>query len=163
MNLGAVWVDAFLTIAGAASVAGILAATVLRLRARLHWAVVGLLAVVFAALLTLLGNFFGHGPLFRSWHRDQNTVVPKSGCLTYEPWFGGLSAAYSMTRAEFQAWATGHSWGLTPYDLAHADVDRAILSFGEPEDAFATRPAPGGGQLRAYYVGGTAYIFYNSW
>ena len=163
MNLGAVWVDAFLAIAGVASLAGVLAAAALRLKARLHWAIVGLLAVVFAVLLTLLGNVFGHAHLFKAWHRDQNSAVPQSGCVTYEPWFGGLSAAYSMTRAEFEAWATGHSWGLTTCDLAHADADRAVLSFGQPEAAFATPPAPDGGQLRAYYVKGTAYIFYNSW
>jgi hypothetical protein len=104
----------------------------------------------------------GHHRIFVAWHKWQNNVLPRDGCLTYEPEFTRLYATYKMTQQQFKTWVAGHPWQLRVGDngLLHHDGPR--LGFSEPELSFETDSAPNGKQLRVYYESGIMYVSYNA-
>lgn len=161
MNLGDIYLKTFLVITAVAFVAGFALAFVLRLmrRIRAGWLVV--LGSLLAAVLTVAGNRAFHQELFTAWHQSQNSVVPRTGCLTYDPSFDRLYATYSMDAATFEQFVASHPWQLRPYDSSLQAMDARRLGFETPQAAYATEMAPNGNQLRLYFENGTMFLSYN--
>ena len=161
MNLGDIYLKTFAAIIAMTFLASLTVASLLRIW-RFSWR-----SVIYAALPVWLAlGFFildtGHQGLFVAWHQWQNSVLPKHGCLTYEPDFYRLYATYEMTRQEFDIWVLDHPWHLRSggNSLLHHDGPRFGLD--EPEASFETDMAPNGKQLRVYYKSGKMYASYNS-
>jgi hypothetical protein len=161
MNLGDIFIKTAAAIFLSACLASLLVALILRYAKKARWWISLTVFVVLAPVLTYAGLYFGHHPLFVAWHRSQNEVLPRTGCLTYEPSFLRLHASYRMSRAEFDAWIKNHPWRLSPYDVSPIPAqDAEDLGISRPDTAFATERAPSGKQLRVYYKNGTMYVSY---
>jgi hypothetical protein len=160
-GLGQVYINVFLWITLCAFAAAVIVAVLIRLsfRVRLGWCL--LIAPVLGIALTYAGNRFFHHELFVQSHQSHNSLMPKAGCLTYEPSFGHLFASYAISRDEFEQWASLHPWQLKPYDMALVEHDSKRLNFAKPELAYATEMASDGGQLRVYFKDGVMYVSYN--
>ena len=161
MNLGDIYLRAAATICIASSVLVLVAMLLVRRLRRSSWPALLALAIPSFLLFTWCGLYFGHQPLFAAWHRVQNHILPRSGCLTYKPTFARLCASYRMTRPEFDAWVQAHPWGLVAVsasDVHQGDLQQ--LGVAKPDAAFATKSAPNGRQLRVYYRNKVMYVVY---
>jgi hypothetical protein len=161
MNLGNIFLITAASICIASGVLALLAVLILRCVKKISWPRLFVLALLLAFSLCCCGLYFGHQPLFTAWHRAQNDVLPKTGCLTYEPSFFRLYATYRMTRAEFNAWIENHPWQLKPFAKSEISSNE-MKRFGikEPDAAFATESAPNGKQLRVYFQNDVIYVSY---
>jgi hypothetical protein len=142
----------------------IVVAVMMRLLFRIRWGWCPLIATVLGIALAYAGNSYFHHDLLVRSHQSHNSLMPKEGCLTYEPSFGHLFASYLMSRDEFEQWVSLHplhQWKLKPYDMAFVEHDSKRLYFAEPEVAYATEMASDGGQLRVYFRDGVMYVSYN--
>jgi hypothetical protein len=161
MNLGDIFIKTAAAICLGAFLASLLMALILRYAKKTRWWISLTVFVVLVPVLSYAGLYFGHHPLFVAWHRSQNEVLPRTGCLTYEPSLFRLYASYRMSRAEFDAWIKQHPWHLSPYDVSQIPAqDAEDLGISRPDTAFATERAPSGKQLRVYYKNGTMYVSY---
>jgi len=163
MNLGEIYIKSGVAICIGACLLTLLIVLILRFVKKTRRCTLFMTFCLLAPVLSVVGDHFGHGPLFVAWHRAQNTLLPESGCLTYKPSFFRLYATYRMSRAEFEDWATHHPWQLVPMDeggfpLPPQEVEN--LGLERPEAAYASEPAPNGRQLRVYYAKGTMYVAY---
>jgi hypothetical protein len=160
-GLGEAYINVFLRITVYGFAAAIVAAVIARLllRVRLGWCL--LIAPVLGIALAYAGNSLFHHDLFVRSHQSHNSLMPKEGCLTYEPSFFNLFASYRISREEFEQWVSNHPWRLKSYDMSFVDQDSQRLNFSEPEVAYATEMVGDGGQLRVYYKDGVMYISYN--
>lgn len=161
MNLGQTYIDAFLHIAMLSVLATIVLVALLRIVKRVHIAKLVAIGLVLFGAVTVTANKLFHRQLFVDLHKSQNTLVPATGCLTYEPSFGHLFASYSMDHAAFDSWVSEHPWPMTDYDNSLQRFDEDRLGFTEPHTALATEMAPNGNQLRVYYKSGVMYLSYN--
>ena len=161
MNLGDIYIKAFVAIIGASFGVSLIASSMLRFFG-CSWRTVFLAAIPIWLPLGFLGLDTSHQTLFVAWHKAQNRALPKHGCRTYEPNFTRLYATYSMSRDEFGVWVNSHPWHLHAGDngLLHHDGPR--LGFDAPELSFETERAPNGKQLRVYYKSGIMYVSYNA-
>ncbi|MEM9645576.1 MAG: hypothetical protein AAF989_11345 [Planctomycetota bacterium] len=149
------WLTAWSFVAAAATVLGIRYFK----RFAAGWVVAATIPLGIA--FTYASNSMLHRGMFVKQHQDNNTLVPATGCVRYEPSFGKLLAAYKMTASEFQAWVAQHPWGLVEYDGGLMDHDALRLGFSGPVVAYATEMASNGGQLRVYFKEGMMYLSYN--
>jgi len=149
------WLTAWSFVAAAATV---LVARLLK-RFAVGWVVAA--TIVLGIVFTYASNSMLHRRMFVQQHQDNNTLVPTTGCVRYQPSFGHLFAAYKMTAAEFDAWVSQHPWGLVVYDRGLMDHDEQRLGFSDPAQAYATEMASNGGQLRVYFKDGMMYLSYN--
>jgi hypothetical protein len=164
MNLGGVFFKTAILILAGAFLLPLIGAWIIRIFKKLSWGLLMPVALCLTAVLAVAGLETLHRPIFVAWHRAQNTMVPRTGCVSYEPDFTRLCATYRMDRKTFDQWVAAHPWKLLPFDLADVPSfrDREHLGFSNPEAVFATEPAPNGKQLRVYYEKGTIYLAYNS-
>jgi hypothetical protein len=163
MDLGDIYLKAAASICIAAGALTVVVVLLLRRRKKISWP--GLLALAAPLLLLLCGGglYFGHPPLFAAWHRAQNDMLPKTGCLTYEPSFARLYASYRMSRSEFDAWVQAHPWELKRF--GDSDIsDRDLQHFGakKADVRLMTPPVLDGKQLRVYYHDNVMYVAYFS-
>ncbi len=128
-------------------------------RIRTVWCVVT--TFLLGIVLAYFANSAFHREMFIRDHQKHNTLVPKTGCVSYEPSFGHLFATYRMSRAEFDIWVSGHPWTLISYDQSFVEYDGKRLGFTEPDLAYATEMASNGGQLRVYFKDEMMYLSYN--
>lgn len=160
MNLGSTYLIVFLAIVVASLGASVLLVTPLRWRGW-SWRTVLLIALP----IWLVFGFFSldqfQQSVFTVVHRTQNTILPREGCLRYEPSPGHLYAAYSMTREEFERWVADCSVEMERYDNSLVEFDSKRLGFEDPEVSYATPMAANGKQMRVYYAGGVMYVSYN--
>ncbi|MDC0937205.1 hypothetical protein OAS39_13050 [Pirellulales bacterium] len=161
MNLGDVYFKTFVAITAIAFVAGFACAFSLRLIRRIHAGWLVALGLLLTVVLTVVGNGIFHHTLFTTWHRSQNTFVPQTGCLTYDPSFGHLYATYSMDASSFKQFIASHPWELRPHDSSLESIDARRLGFDAPQAAYATEMAPNGKQLRIYFENGKMFLSYN--
>ena len=161
MNLGDVYLKTFFNISAVAVLIAITVPTTLRLYKRIHLGWLFVMFLILSILLIFAGNSVFHHDLFVARHLKQNEWVPQQGCTSYEPSFRHLFASYTMTRDEFESWATSHPWQLRPYNSDPLDHDSARLGFTEPDAAYATEMAGNGSQLRVYFKDGTMFLSYN--
>jgi ABC-type Fe3+ transport system permease subunit len=114
MNLGDIYLKSAFVLLGVGFLLGLLTTMTFlffrRKQIRVGATILGTLVLGLPLSGLLLA--VGQTPLFRVWHRSQNTVVPAEGCLTYEPTFFVLHATYRMDRKAFDAWANSHPWKL---------------------------------------------------
>ncbi len=94
MNLGNIYIGAFLALTAAAVGLSLLVGLCLRMWWRVPWGRTFGITIVLAVLSVFVANRQLHQPLFRAWHRAQNTLVPAAGCVRYEPEFAWLWASY---------------------------------------------------------------------
>ena len=103
-GLGETYINVFFWLTGWSFVAATVTVMVIRLckRFAVGWAVAAtlLLGIAFA----YASNSMLHRRMFVRQHQDHNTLVPTTGCVRYEPSFGHLFAAYTITDAEFKSW-----------------------------------------------------------
>lgn len=161
MNLGDIYLKTFAAIIAISFVFAFTVASLLRFW-RCSWRTIVLAALPIWLTVGFLSLNTSHQRLFVAWHKWQNTALPKTGCLTYEPDFTRLYATYTMTRDEFQAWVTNHPWQLHAGNNGSLHHDGPRLGFDEPELSFETDSAPNGKQLRVYYKSGIMYVAYNA-
>ena len=161
MNLGDVYLKAFFSISGLAILVAVAIPIVVRAWKRIHAGWLIAIFIVVSIALVFVGNSLFHHSLFVSRHMAQNQWVPKTGCTSYEPSFGHLFATYSMSRDDFDSWATSHPWNLQPYNLELFDRDSVRFGMNAPDASYATEMAENGNQLRVYFKDGTMYLSYN--
>jgi hypothetical protein len=166
MNLGDIYLKSASVLLGGGLFLGLLA-TVTFLLFRRKQIRIGLLMLgTLLVGLPLSGLLLavGQTPLFRVWHRSQNTVVPSEGCLTYEPTFFRLHATYRMDRKAFDDWASSHPWKLASCDPVNCLPSNVSSYFGltECEAAYESPRGPKGNCLQAYYKNGIVYVFYSA-
>tara|TARA_R110002049_G_scaffold27283_1_gene93843 strand:- start:104 stop:595 length:492 start_codon:yes stop_codon:yes gene_type:complete len=161
MNLGQTYIDAFLYVAKLSAVASIVLVVLLRLWKRIDTSKLIAIGLGLFVAATFTANKLFHRQLFVDWHKSQNTMVPATGCLTYEPSFGHLFATYSMNRADFDSWVAEHPWPMATYDDSLQRFDEDRLGFAEPDVALATEMAPNGNQMRVYFKSDVMYLSYN--
>jgi len=162
MNLGDIYLKTFLLLLTAPVLTTLIVLGVVRQRLKLTWGNVCLIAVFIAPFAGLVLNDAYHQRVFNTWHQAQNQFVPRSGCLTYLPSATRLYATYRMTLPEFNAWATGHPWGLKPGSNSLLMHDEEALGFQAPDASFETDMGDNGKQLRVYFKTGLMYLSYNS-
>ena len=162
MNLGTVYLQAFMAIIASSFVLSLAVAGLLRFVRPFSWRIIFAIAVPIWLATGCLALSRLHQPLFAAWHKRQNHVLPADGCLTYDPDFTRLYATYRMTRPAFEAWVVGHPWNLHRCDDGLLRHDGMRFGIDNPELCFETDAAPNGRQLRVYFESGIVYISYNS-
>ncbi|MEM6469415.1 MAG: hypothetical protein AAF802_07575 [Planctomycetota bacterium] len=161
MNLGVIYLKTFFCISGVAFLVAIVLAIGIRFWRRFHAGWIIPIAVFLGIALVFLGNSLFHRRLFVHWQQSQNTWVPKTGCLTYDPSFARLFATYSMSETEFRDWVADYPVPMLPHDNSLLMFDSERLGITEPELSFATESAPNGKQLRVYWADNVMYLSYN--
>lgn len=161
IGLGEAYIGVFLRITVCGFAAACIVAVIIRQLFRVQWGWCMLMVPVLGIALAYAGNTYLHHDLFVRSHQSHNSLMPKKGCLTYEPSFGHLFASYKISRDEFEQWVSLHPWNLKPYDLGLLEHDSKRLNFTSPEAAYATEMASNGGQLRVYFRDGVMYVSYN--
>lgn len=160
-GLGQTYLNVFLFLTTSSFVIATLTIVVIHYFTRIRGAWCVLSTTLLFLILAYGANKLFHRDLFVWQHQRHNTLVPKSGCISYQPSFGHLFASYEMSRSEFEKWVTTHPMKLEPYDGAIAEHDGRRLGFHEPELSYASEMAPNGGQMRVYFKNGTMYFSYN--
>lgn len=164
MNLGQVYIEAFLVIATAAILIAVTLSVFLylfgnqRIRPWCAWT-----GCVIWLFLTVAGNIQYHKKLFTALHKLQNSVLPNSGCLYYEPTVTTLHAVYKLNANELEDWIKGNPWKLheAPRSYLLRSDERHFGSF-KPDLSFETDMSESGRQLRVYYKNGIVYVSYSS-
>ncbi len=162
MNLGDIYFKTFLILLVLPVLATFLLLGSYRRRLQLTWGGILLIAVFIAPFAGMLLNRAFHQQLFVAWHQAQNQLVPRTGCLTYEPDFSRLYATYQMTLPQFNAWAAAHPLRLSPVADSVPMYDAQVMGFDSPEASFMTDMAENGMQLRVYYKAGVMHLLYFS-
>jgi hypothetical protein len=162
MNLGDIYIKSFFCIVGASIAVSMLFAFVWRSKWKTSRCASIAVSLLIGLLLSVPALTLLHHPLFVAWHRAQNAMVPQTGCLTYDPSFARLFAAYRMSRSGFDTWVAAHPWRLTPYANDLLEYDASHLGFSSPDASFASPSGSNGKQLRVYFKNGVMYLSYNS-
>lgn len=164
MNLGDVYIKTFLVIGTAAALLAAMLSSAMYLVSRhtvKSWCLqFGIMAWL---LLLALGNVLFHKTLFSALHKSQNTIVPNTSCLYYEPTATTLHAAYTLDCYELEKWIKKHPWGLREAPDSYVlPTDELRFGISSPDRKFETKMSPSGQQLRVYYQKGIAYVSYSS-
>lgn len=105
-GLGEAYINVFfrITLCGIAAEVVVAGLLYLLFRIRLRWCL--FIAPFRGIALAYAGNKYLHHDLFVRSHQSHNSLMPKEGCLTYEPSFGDLFASYAKSREAFEEWVS---------------------------------------------------------
>ena len=164
MNLGTIYLWTALLILAGSLLIPLFVAMIVHTFKKWSWGLLISLSLLLSCVLVVVGLETLHRPIFVAWHRMQNPIVPKTGCVRYDPNFTQLFAVYRMSRPAFDRWAAECPWKLSPENM-HPDYilfDQPKLGFGTPSAAYATESTESGKHLSVYYENGTMYLAYYS-
>ncbi|SMP74403.1 hypothetical protein SAMN06265222_117122 [Neorhodopirellula lusitana] len=154
MGLGEAYLQVFFNIVQLSFLATVSCVGLVRLFKRLRLIKLLLIAFLTWIVLTYTGLRLFHHERFVQLHQSHNTLVPETGCLTYEPTFATLHASYTISADDFGDWVSAYPIAMKEYDSTLQRIDEDVLGFTQPEAAFATEPSSNGAQKRVYYKDG---------